>query len=339
MQFPTRRAAARHPEAEGPGAAARRASSPGRGTLTISNVAAVEIAGTRGEATSGRLPGGSQITHRGGDVDDRGRRRRSSSTAAAGREAHRRAAATRRSRWTGRRDRRRRELGGSLDVESRNADVTLENSETTRGPIRVNVDGRHGHDAGTASRKRASTAATPRSRSTMTAPAPVAIYSEGERVVADAAARRLQARRRRHRRPDHARRPHQELGLASPRRATAKQSRDRRRQRRRPDDHGARRRAATSPARRTGNPAPRSGSRRRRKSSANARRTRTSFTAAAIDVRPVGTLHSRGRTCKLPCLSASARSASARLAGALAQAVREAHRDSTAPLLDTALEV
>ena len=48
--------------------------------------------------------------------------------------------------------------------------------------------------------------------------------------------------------------------------------------------------------------------------------------------RPTAAAHRRPRcsrapssTCKLPCLSASARSASARLAGALAQAVREAH--------------
>jgi hypothetical protein len=73
-------------------------------------------------------------------------------------------------------------LGGSLNLESRNTEVTLENLESTRGPIRVNSI------AGSVKMKGLKSEARIDVRNAelnvaMTGAAPVAIYTENDRVA------------------------------------------------------------------------------------------------------------------------------------------------------------
>jgi hypothetical protein len=72
-------------------------------------------------------------------------------------------------------------LGGSLDLESRNTEVTIENLESTRGPIRINSI------AGSVTLKGLKSEARIDVRNAevkvaMAAAAPVAIYTENDRV-------------------------------------------------------------------------------------------------------------------------------------------------------------
>ena len=153
---------------------------PGSGTLEVKNVAAVEIAGTRGEVKLSQIAGRVQVSHRGGEVtiedagslDFNGRSGSLKLTGVRGDTSIK---------MDGGGEIRATNLAGSVDLESRNADVTLENLESTRGPIRVNSI------AGSVTMKGLKSEARIDVRNaevkvTMTAAAPVAIYTENDRV-------------------------------------------------------------------------------------------------------------------------------------------------------------
>jgi hypothetical protein len=153
---------------------------PGSGTLEVKNVAAVEIAGTRGEVKLSHIAGRIQVSHRGGEVtiedagslDFNGRSGSLKLTGVRGDTSIK---------MDGGGEISATNLAGSLDLESRNADVTLENLESTRGPIRVNSI------AGSVTMKGLKSEARIDVRNAevkvaMTAAAPVAIYTENDRV-------------------------------------------------------------------------------------------------------------------------------------------------------------
>ena len=73
-------------------------------------------------------------------------------------------------------------LTGRLDVETRNVDLTLDNLEATRGPIRVNANGGEISMKGLRSEARIDVR-NAELTVVMAAAAPVEIYNEGERVV------------------------------------------------------------------------------------------------------------------------------------------------------------
>ena len=249
---PAGRPAARHAHAQGAGAAAgpRRA---GSGTLTVSNVAAVEVAGTprRGDAPQDRRPGRDRRI-----AAAKSRSRTSASLELTGRsgtlQADRRPRRHRRSRWTGGRARRRRGSTGAArrrGAQRRHRRST--NSRRRAGRSASTPTAATSRVEGTASRRRASTAATPSSTSTMAAPAPVAIYSEGERVALTPPPGGFTLDARRHGRPDHVpTTSSSSMGFTSTKRASDSQevARVRRRQGRRPDDH------ASAPPRRLHHP-------------------------------------------------------------------------------------
>ncbi len=146
----------------------------------MKNVAAVEIAGTRGEVKLSQIAGRIQISHRGGEVtiedagslDFNGRAGSLKLTGVRGDTSIK---------MDGGGEISATNLAGSLDLESRNADVTLENLESTRGPIRVNSI------AGSVTMKGLKSEARIDVRNAevkvaMTAAAPVAIYTENDRV-------------------------------------------------------------------------------------------------------------------------------------------------------------
>jgi hypothetical protein len=153
---------------------------PGAGTLEVKNVAAVEIAGTRGEVKLSQIAGRIQVSHRGGEVtiedagslDFNGRSGSLKLTGVRGDTSIK---------MDGGGEIRATNLAGSVDLESRNADVTLENLESTRGPIRVNSI------AGSVTMKGLKSEARIDVRNAevkvaMTGAAPVAIYTENDRV-------------------------------------------------------------------------------------------------------------------------------------------------------------
>ncbi len=72
-------------------------------------------------------------------------------------------------------------LTGSVDVEGRNCDIRLDDLSTTTGPVRVNVNGGSLKIRGLKSDTRIDSR-NAEVEVTMAAPAPVAIYSNGERV-------------------------------------------------------------------------------------------------------------------------------------------------------------
>jgi putative adhesin len=153
---------------------------PGSGTLDVKNVAAVEIAGTRGEVTLSQIAGRVEVSHRGGEVtiqdagslDFNGRAGSLKLTGVRGDTSIK---------MDGGGEITVANLAGSLNLESRNTDVTLENLESTRGPIRVNSI------AGSVKMKGLKSEARIDVRNaeldvTMIAAATVAIYTENDRV-------------------------------------------------------------------------------------------------------------------------------------------------------------
>jgi DUF4097 and DUF4098 domain-containing protein YvlB len=153
---------------------------PGSGTLDVRKVAAVEIAGTRGEVNLSQIAGRIQVSHRGGEVtiedagslDFNGRAGSLKLTGVRGNTSIT---------MDGGGEIRVARLGGSLDLESRNTEVTIENLESTRGPIRINSI------AGSVTLKGLKSEARIDVRNAevkvaMAAAAPVAIYTENDRV-------------------------------------------------------------------------------------------------------------------------------------------------------------
>jgi DUF4097 and DUF4098 domain-containing protein YvlB len=74
------------------------------------------------------------------------------------------------------------QLSGPVDVESRNAEITLENLDATRGPIRVNAINGEVSMSGIKSETRVD-GRNAELDITMAGAAPIAIYSEGEKVA------------------------------------------------------------------------------------------------------------------------------------------------------------
>ena len=153
---------------------------PGASRLTVTNVAGVEIAGTRGEATVRQVTGRVEISHRGGPVVVDG----AGSIEFNGRGGSLRLTSVRGDssiRMDGGGEINTSGLGGAVEMECRNTEITLDKLEGTRGPIRVNIiDGNvtlKGLKAETRIDGRDSTI-----RVEMSGPAPVAIYNVGDRV-------------------------------------------------------------------------------------------------------------------------------------------------------------
>ena len=154
---------------------------PGSGTLDVKNVAAVEIAGTRGEVTLSQIAGRVEVSHRGGEVtiQDAG------SLDFSGRAGSLKLTGVRGDtsiKMDGGGEITVANLAGSLNLESRNTEVTLENLESTRGPIRVNSI------AGSVKMKGLKSEARIDVRNAeldvaMAAAATVAIYTENDRVT------------------------------------------------------------------------------------------------------------------------------------------------------------
>jgi hypothetical protein len=148
--------------------------------LSIAGIAGVEATNSGGDATIKDVPGRVAITHRGGsiaiadvaslkftgrnaDVKLKGVRGDASIIMEQGGEMT------------------ASELAGPLDVESRNADVTLENLEPTRGPIRVNAT----NGTITMNGIKAETRVDGRNAElqiAMSGAVPIVIYSEGEDI-------------------------------------------------------------------------------------------------------------------------------------------------------------
>jgi hypothetical protein len=154
---------------------------PGSGTLGVKNVGSVEVTSMRGEASLRQIAGRVEITHRGGEVtiEDvgsltfngrsgtlhlKGVRGDTSIKMEQGGEVD----------ATG--------LIGRLDAETRNVDLTLDHLETTRGPIRINGNGGEISMKGLRAEARIEVRNVELTLS-MSAPAPVEIHSEGERVT------------------------------------------------------------------------------------------------------------------------------------------------------------
>ena len=72
-------------------------------------------------------------------------------------------------------------LSGAVDIEGRNCDVRLDDLSTARGPVRMNVNGGSLKVRGLKSEARIDSR-NAEVEVAMAAPAPVAIYSDGERV-------------------------------------------------------------------------------------------------------------------------------------------------------------
>ena len=153
---------------------------PGSGTLDVKNVAAVEIAGTRGEVTLSQIAGRVEVSHRGGEVtiqdagslDFNGRAGSLKLTGVRGDTSIK---------MDGGGEITVANLAGSLNLESRNTEVTLENLESTRGPIRVNSIAGSVKMRGLKSEARIDVRNAELDVA-MTAAATVAIYTENDRV-------------------------------------------------------------------------------------------------------------------------------------------------------------
>lgn len=153
----------------------------GASRLTITNVAQVEIAGARGETTVRKVAGKVEVAQRGGPlvVEDVG------SLEFTGRSGEINVTGVRgdtRIRLEQGGEVTLAGLAGEIDCESRNADVTFENLEETRGPIRINATG------GAIRLKKLKSEARIDSRGsdldvTMSGAAAVSLYSEGESVT------------------------------------------------------------------------------------------------------------------------------------------------------------
>jgi hypothetical protein len=153
---------------------------PGSGGVRITNVAGVELAGSRGDAALTKILGRVEISHRGGEVEiqDVGSleftgRAGSLKVSTVGGDASIRMEQGGELTASG--------ISGALEVDGRNCDITLEDLSTTRGPVRLNVIGGSLKVKGL----KADTRIDGREAEievAMAAPAPLAIYTYGERV-------------------------------------------------------------------------------------------------------------------------------------------------------------
>ena len=154
---------------------------PGSGMLVVSNVAAVEISGTRGEAKLSRIAGRVEISHRGGEVTiaDAG------TVEFNGRAGSLNVSAIRgdaRIKMEGGGEITGADLAGVVDIESRNTEVTLEKLEATHGPIRVTAIGGSVKLQGLKAEARIDVR-NAELRVVMAGAAPVAIYNENANVA------------------------------------------------------------------------------------------------------------------------------------------------------------
>jgi hypothetical protein len=154
---------------------------PGAGTLAVRNVASLEVLSSRGEVALRQIAGLVEIVHRGGEIsiEDVG------SLQFSGRSGTLQLKGVRGD--TSLKMEQGGEIGatglnGRLDVETRNVEVTLDNLEVTRGPIRVNANGGEVSLKGLRSEARIDVRDAELTVD-LSAPAPVEIYSEGDRVA------------------------------------------------------------------------------------------------------------------------------------------------------------
>jgi len=154
---------------------------PGGGTLAVKNVGSVEITSMRGEAVIRQIAGRVEITHRGGEVtiEDVGSLEFNGRSGSVNLKGVRGDTAIKMEQGG---ELEAARLTGKLDVETRNVDLTLDNLEVTRGPIRVNANGGEISMKGLRSEARIEVR-NAELTVVMAAAAPVEIYNEGERVV------------------------------------------------------------------------------------------------------------------------------------------------------------
>ena len=150
------------------------------GKLSITNVASVEATNSGGETTIKNVEGRVAISHRGGSmtIENVGALKltgRSSEVKLLGVKGDASIVMEQGGELRG------ANLGGPLDIECRNADVTLENLEGTRGPIRVNAINGTVTMNGVKSETRVD-GRNAELNIAMTGAAPIAIYSDGEEV-------------------------------------------------------------------------------------------------------------------------------------------------------------
>jgi hypothetical protein len=149
----------------------------GAGRLVVSNVAAADFTGVRGETTIKRVAGRVAITHRAGQlvIEDVGSLKLSGrATDATVTRVRGEAALT----MEGGGELSATDLAGPIEADARSAELTFNNLEKTKGPIRINSVG------GAITLKGLSSDARVDARNaevevTMAAAAPVAIYCEG----------------------------------------------------------------------------------------------------------------------------------------------------------------
>ena len=153
---------------------------PGPGKLTISNVASVETMQSRGAATIKNVRGRVSAEHRGGPVvieeietlKFSGRGTELQVTGVRGDASVRleggNVLAT--------------QLRGSVDIEARNAEVTLAKLEMTKGPIRVNINGGSARLDGVKSDTRVD-GRNGELDVVVAGAAPITIYNDGENVA------------------------------------------------------------------------------------------------------------------------------------------------------------
>ena len=158
---------------------ARVESRPGK--LSIVNVAAVEATNSGGEAIIKNIPGRVAVTHRGGTITIENVATlkftgRSTDVTIKGVTSDASIVMEQGGEMTA------SQLGGPLDVECRNAEMTFEGLEPTRGPIRVNAT----NGSVTLTGIKVETRVDGRNAElniAMNGAAPIAIYSEGEEVA------------------------------------------------------------------------------------------------------------------------------------------------------------
>jgi hypothetical protein len=151
------------------------------GKLTISNVSSVEATNAGGATTIRKVAGRAAVTHRGGKIviEDvatlkfTGRGSQATVTGVRGDASFtlEQGGELRTSR-----------LAGPVDVEARNAEITLENLEATRGPIRVNATNGEVRITGLKTDTRVDGRNTEIDVA-INGAAPIAIYNEGEDVT------------------------------------------------------------------------------------------------------------------------------------------------------------
>lgn len=150
------------------------------GELTIDNVAEVEATNAGGEAKIRRIAGRAVITHRGGSLLVE----QAAALKLVGRGAEITVADIAGDASVNAEGGfvKGKHLAGSIEIESRHSEILLEGLEKTRGPIRVNADEGAVTLKGLAADTRVDSRSTELDIS-MSAAAPVALYTEGEDIV------------------------------------------------------------------------------------------------------------------------------------------------------------